>query len=79
MCTAFIHDLDTIKLISHKIDMFCDYLYKSYIDDRAICPPTLWTCHTASLKQSTNPCESFRSRFYDSFNIQHPNMFTFTA
>ena len=75
---AFLEDLGPIKPRCLKLDKFSEYLLSQYILNDATYPPSLWACHTASLQQTTNACESFHSRFNDCFYKAHPDIFTFT-
>jgi hypothetical protein len=75
---ALTSDLVPIRPTSEKLEKFTQYLLTNYINDYASFPPSLWACQTASLERTTNACESFHSRFNDSFYNTHPDIFSFT-
>lgn len=62
---------------SSKLTTFINYLQNNYINDTADFPPHLWAEPIHFHQQTTNACESFHSRFNDSFYTAHPNIFVF--
>jgi len=61
------------------LEKFQEYLLKNYVDDGARYPKLIWASRTASLKHTTNACESLHSRFNYSFYRIHPDIFSFTG
>lgn len=74
---AFVVDLLPIRPQCEKLAKFTEYLLENYLEDAGRFPPLLWACKTASLERTTNACESFHSRFNDSFYKTHPDIFSF--
>lgn len=56
---------------------YADYILENYIDENSNFPPSMWASHTATLKRTTNNCESFHSHFNEQFYKAHPSFFTF--
>ena len=71
-------DLLSIRPTCEKLRTFTEYLLRNYIHADAKFPPSLWASCTASLKRTINACESFHSRFNDSFYKTHPDIFSFS-
>ena len=61
----------------NKYGRYADYISKNYIDENSKFPPSVWASHTATLKRTTNNCESFHSHFNEQFYKAHPSFFTF--
>jgi len=53
--------------IDEQVEKYSDYLLDNYIDDNSMYSPTLWAAMSSSLQRTTNACESFHSRFNQSF------------
>lgn len=70
-------DLLGIRPQGEKLEKFSDSLKNIYITCTANFPPTIWAPMTSSLERTTNACESFPSRFKESFYHAHPNLFIF--
>ena len=75
---AFTNDLLPLRPTLEKLKKFTEYLLTNYVDDGAKYPPCIWASRTARLKRTTNACESFHSRFNDSFYRTHPDILSFT-
>jgi len=60
-----------------KYGRYADYILENYIDENSKFPPSMWASHTATLKRTTNNCESFHSHFNEQFYKAHPLFFTF--
>lgn len=56
---------------------FRQYLYKYYIHNNSIFPPTIWANNSIFLNRTTNSCESFHAQFNSNFHSSHPNIFKF--
>lgn len=73
----FAIDLSEIKPVDERVTQFCDYLVDNYISENSKFPPHLWAEHSSSLERTTNPCESFHSKYNSSFYCPHPNINNF--
>ena len=72
-----INELISIQPQDAKLETFTEYILTNYVEDDAKFPPHLWAAHTSSLERTTNVCESFHSRFNNSFYHHHPDLFLF--
>lgn len=75
-------DCFTFDLVSdlpedERLKQFCDYLVDTYIDECSQFPPNIWANLSSSLYRTTNACESFHSKFNNSFYHSHPSIFKF--
>lgn len=73
---AFSIDLISDMPEDKRVKDFCDYLTDNYIGEDSKYPPHIWAACSASLRRTTNACESFHSRFNKSFYATHPNIFS---
>lgn len=74
-CFAF--DLCSILPQNEKLTKYCDYLVQSYIEEDSDFPPHLWAECNPSVTRTTNACESFHSKFNESFYTTHPSLYIF--
>lgn len=72
---CFIDDLMTIKPVNTTVDIFCDYLLKTYIEEDALFPPNIWAEFAATTNRTTNSCESYHAKLNASISASHPNIF----
>ena len=57
------------------IKEFCDYVYRTFIDENSSSPPVVWADYSASITRTTNACESSNAKLNGSFCSSHPNIF----
>lgn len=44
----------SIRTWQHKVKQFCDYVFKTYVEDGAKFPPTIWASFSCSVTRTTN-------------------------
>lgn len=74
---CFIFDLCSIRPENEQVVKYCDYLVNCYIEENSDFPPYLWAECTPSVTRTTNACESFHSKFNESFYTTHPSIYIF--
>ncbi|XP_054289812.1 uncharacterized protein LOC129005056 [Macrosteles quadrilineatus] len=60
--TCFVEDFMTSIPQGQKFARYADYLVENYIEEESKFPPKMWASFTKN-HVTTNPCESFHSRF----------------
>lgn len=75
---------DLMSIAPQEVYPFSNYLFDTYInidenDKHALFPQELWAAAEVSTEYTTNACESFHSRWNESFARGHPNLFTFLS
>ena len=74
---CFLDDFMANMPDDERVIKLMDYLTDYYIDSQSSFPPEMWADMTSSAVRTTNACESFHSRFNNSFYCPHPDIFTF--
>lgn len=74
---SFVDDLYSVMPSNEKCVKYADYLVDNYICEVATFTPDMWASCTQSLERTTNGCESFHSKFNESFYMSHPDIFKF--
>lgn len=77
---CFVFDMMSVKPEVNpddELSKYADYLLETYIEENAIFPPEIWAEESASITRTTNTCESFHSKFNDSFYSTHPSIYVF--
>lgn len=69
---CFVEDFMSNRPIDERVEKYSDYLLDYYIDENSMYSPTLWAAMSSSLQRTTNACESFHSRFNQSFYKESP-------
>jgi len=58
--------------INERVEKYSDFLLDNYLDENSMYSLTLWAAMSSSLQRTTNACESFHSRFNQSFSKESP-------
>jgi hypothetical protein len=74
---CFVLDLMSCKPENELLDKYADYLLETYIEENSTFPPGIWAEKSAAITRTTNACESFHSKFNESFYATHPSLYIF--
>jgi len=64
----FVEDFMSNRPIDERVQKYSVYLLDHYTDENSMYSPTLWAAMSSSLQRTTNACESFHSRFINSYS-----------
>jgi len=74
---CFAINLASIQPKMAEIQIFCDYLIETYIDDDSDFPPEIWATCSFSMYLKTVACESFHSKCNSLFYTSYPCVYAF--
>ena len=74
---CFTDDLMSILPQDSRLERFCDYFLKTYLEPSSNFPPQIWSKFSISCIRTTNSCESFHSKFNAMFYTSNPNLYQF--
>lgn len=73
---CFIDNFMADCLTDDQVGKYSDYLIDNYMTENCDYPPILWASTSSSLRRTTNNCESFHSKFNQSFYKESPSINT---
>jgi len=69
---CFVEDFMSDRPTDERVEKYSNYLLENYIEVNSLYPLALWAAMSCSLQRTTNVCESFHSRFNESFYKESP-------